>query len=90
MIIYRAELEDGGGPFYDRKGIPRQQNMPTFINSNILYGADSVDNLKILLNNYGFNIEDFYIKKYKSTNIISYNRKNGHIVFIEEIKEPNE
>jgi hypothetical protein len=82
MFIYRAELDDGGGPFYHRDGTPRNINMPVFKgDNNILYGADSIENLTKLIENYGFNIKDFDIKQYQSENILSYNKRNGHIIF---------
>jgi hypothetical protein len=83
MIIYRIEKEDGGGPFYYRDGRPRDSSMPDFSNGdiNILYGADSLENLKHIINNYNLNINDFIIKTYESNNILSYNKKNGHIIF---------
>ena len=83
MKIYRAELQDGGGPFYHRDGTPRDSNMPAFKDSKVLYGADSIEHLNELITNYGFDINNFIIKIYESDNIISRNKKNGHIIFIE-------
>lgn len=84
MIIYRAELEDSGGPYYKRDGTPRDPSLPTFVGETQLYGADSIENLTKLMTQYGFNIEDFLIKKYQSNKILSYNKKNGRIIFEEE------
>ena len=84
MIIYRAELEDGGGPYYKRDGTSRNPSLPSFIGNTYLYGADSIENLTKLIIQYGFNIEDFLIKKYQSNKILSYNKNNGHIIFEEE------
>ncbi len=93
MIVYRAEYEDGGGPFYYRNGKPRNPMMPDFsrYNDTQLYGADSLENLIKLISSYGFNINDFNIKQYITNDIISYNKKNGHVVFnhidFSEVKE---
>ena len=83
MKVYRCECEDGGGPFYKLDGTPRNPNMPTFKNSQILYGADSIENLKQLITNYGFKFDNYILKEYNiiENNIISYNKLNGHIIF---------
>lgn len=81
MKIYRAECEDGGGPFYHLDGTPRKSGLPVFKNYSPLYGADSLKNLKKLIKNYGLNISDYNIKIYYSDDIISYNKTNGHVVF---------
>lgn len=89
MIIYRAEYEDGGGPYYYRDGTPRNPTLPNFKNDNdhILSGADSIEHLILLMNNYGFDIKQFIIKEYESDNIITYNKKNGHINFKEKTND---
>ena len=86
MRVYRVEYKDGGGPFYHRDGTPRDPNLPDFSNYNDFYlsGADSIEHLIMLITNYGFNIDDFTIKEYEVNNIITYNKKNGHINFKEE------
>ena len=91
MKIYRVELEDGGGPYYYRNGMPRDPKMPDFSNYKgplILYGADSLESLKKLIENYGFNINDYIVKIYNSNKIHSYNRQNGHIIF--EVEDESE
>lgn len=81
MKIYRAEYDDGGGPYYKLDGTPRQSSVPKQDPSDIIYGADSLEHLKSLISNYGFNIDDFNIKVYEINKYIAYNRNNGHVVF---------
>lgn len=83
MKVYRAEYPDGGGPFYYRNGIPRYSSLPYFENNRYLSGADSLEHLTELITGYGFNIKDFIVKIYYSNQIISYNRKSGHVTFLE-------
>lgn len=45
MKVYRAECEDGGGPFYKLDGTPRTSGI-SFKDNTELYGADSIENLK--------------------------------------------
>ena len=81
MTVYRVECEDGGGPFYHLDGTPRQEGLPIFKNNLELYGADSIENLKKLISNYGLNFDDYILKKYENVQIINYNKYNGHIIF---------
>lgn len=81
MKIYRAECEDGGGPYYHLDGTPRFKHLPTFKNSKTLYGADSLENLISLISSYGLDISNYKIVIYEKADIISYNKKNGHIIF---------
>ena len=84
MKVYRAEYPDGGGPFYYRDGTPRCSSSVYFGDNKCLYGADSLEHLTEIITGYGFNIKDFIIKTYYSNQILSYNKKNGHIIFLEE------
>ena len=56
MIVYRAELEDGGGPYYKRDGTPRDPSLPSFVGDTQLYGADSIENLLSLRRNKWKNV----------------------------------
>lgn len=37
-----------------------------------------------MFDNYGFNLNDFIIKIYNTNKILSYNKRNGHIIFEKE------
>ena len=79
--VYRAECEDGGGPYYFLDGTPRDKDLPSFPNSEGLYGADSLDNLIKLITSYGFNIFEYKIVEYDNIEVLSYNPQNGHMLF---------
>lgn len=80
MKVYRAECEDGGGPFYKLDGTPRTSGI-SFKGNTELYGADSIENLKKLFTNYELDINNYKIVVYENVKIVSYNHKNGHIIF---------
>lgn len=91
MRVYRAETEDGGGPYFKLDGTPRDLVVPPLHNndpSSYLYGADSIEHLKQLITSYGFNFDDYILKEYDIPfgDIVKYNTVNGHIVFEKEQK----
>lgn len=64
MKIYRYEHQDGGGPYCDFRGYPRDMNVNFPIDTSYLYGCLSIDKLNKYFENHQDLIKDCKIYVY--------------------------